>query len=50
MANTIEHNPEINYGWLIPALEEFKLATNTGMDGGLENLIAQYRSTVNVLL
>jgi sulfatase maturation enzyme AslB (radical SAM superfamily) len=45
--NTIENNPHVDYAWLIPALKEFKSATNTGLDGGLETLMAQYRPTVS---
>ena len=39
-ANTIEHSTEIDYDWLIPALQHFKSQPNTGIDGGLETLIA----------
>lgn len=38
--NNIDRNPDVDYDWLIPALQEFKQTPNSGICGGLESLIA----------
>jgi radical SAM protein with 4Fe4S-binding SPASM domain len=38
--NNIDDNPDVDYDFLIPALQEFKKTKNASICGGLENLIA----------
>jgi hypothetical protein len=45
LANTIENNPDVDYNWLMPALAHFKSQPNTGIDGGLETLMAYHPLT-----
>ena len=42
--NSIDNNPDVDYNFLIPALEEFKKTPRSGMCGGLENLISTKKS------
>lgn len=40
-ANSVENHPDIDYDFLVSALEEFKKEPNAGICGGLETIIAQ---------
>ena len=44
--NSVDNNPDVNYDFLIPALEEFKKTPNSGLCGSLENLIATKKSSI----
>jgi radical SAM protein with 4Fe4S-binding SPASM domain len=45
--NNIDNNPDVDYDFLIPALQEFKKTKNAGICGGLENLINIKQSLIN---
>jgi MoaA/NifB/PqqE/SkfB family radical SAM enzyme len=46
--NTIENNSNIDYDFLVQALREFKKTSNTGIDGGLENILFASANTIKL--
>ena len=44
--NNIDNNPDVDYNFLIPALQEFKKTKNSSICGGLESLIDSKKSLV----
>ena len=44
--NVEDTNSAVDYNQLIPSLEQFKLTHNAGVDGRINTMIDQYRSSI----